>query len=152
MKPAKLHVGVRIRGDDGFIMAKYMYSQDKENFDKLMGLLKVENPKARIWDTAYLQKKFTNYLKGFCSDGFCIGTSNCMPKQEDDYKQWVEFYVGFRSKKDLFKFNIRFAAKRTRWWKSTTPFTVIGVKGDPYVPAKAGDKWNKEDPHGFIRP
>jgi len=152
MIPGRLYPKVRIQGDDGFTMAKFIYVHEQEHYDKLMEKLKVENPTSRLWDEAYIKKMFTKYLKGFCADGFCVGAVSLHPTEADNWQQKSAFYIGFRSKKDLFKFNMRFSAIRVRWWNSATHFTVVGTADDPYVPVKAGESWNKEDPQGFIKP
>lgn len=159
MIPHTLWRKARICGDDGFYMLRYVHLAEKEPFVKLLDMLgakvnstMMSNNQVRYYDHKILEQKFIKYLKTFCSASFGVASMPMRPQEEDDYAQKVEFYIAFREKKDLFKFALRFGGDRTRWWRSGLSFTIIGEDGDPYVFANAGDKWNKEDPHGYIRP
>ena len=153
MIPGRLHTKCRIRGDDGFVMAKYLYVAEPEPFVKILEMLKVQNPPQahNCHDVKYVESRFKRYLRGFCADSFCLGNKAVYPTEDDGFKTKYEIYIGFRSKKDLFKFNMRFGAKRIKWWNSTTHFTVVATADDPYRKSVSGENWNREDPQGFIR-
>ena len=154
MKPGKLHLNARIRGSDGFSMCKFVYVCNQENFDNLMDSFKAQkiNSPHICYDSRYISRKLIEFLKDFCSDGFCVAHTKIPPSEKDDYQIRNAFFIGFRNQKDLFKFSMKFRAKRILWWASGLSFTVVGTTDDKYVKAVAGEKWNKEDPHGFIEP
>lgn len=157
MKPGKLYTSARIQGGDGFIFARYIYKVDEDEFKALMDMLgfkitatMMTNNMIRYYDPRLLQSKFIKYLKTFCADGFCIATQILASQQDDDFAQKMSVLVGFRSQKDLFKFNLRFGAKRIKTWRSDLLFTAILTVDDPYDPRPGGEKWNREDPNGFL--
>lgn len=157
MKPAGLHKNAAIKGDDGFTMVKYIHIAEPEPFHTLMEILGIDKEelskrKIRHYDSKAIERCFVYYLKDFCADTFGVGSLPLRPVEEDNYTQKVAIYIAFRSKKDLFKFSLKVSCKRTRWWGSALAFTIITTEDDPYVYKKAGEKWNKEDPYGFIRP
>ena len=159
MKPGKLYKKARVRGDDGFVMLRYVFVCEKENFISLMEKLNANvdhsdwsNRQFRYVDMRMLERQLIKYLKPFCSDSFGVATHALHPSEEDDYKTKVAFYIAFRSKKDLFKFNMKFGGQRRRWWRSHLDFNLIATADDPYVFCSAGEKWNREDPHGYLRP
>ena len=110
------------------------------------------NKQFRYVDMRMLERQLIKYLKPFCADSFGVASHALQPSEEDDYKTKVALYVAFRSKKDLFKFNMKFGGLRRRWWRSHINFTVVATADDPYVFCSAGEKWNREDPHGYLRP
>ena len=159
MKPGKLYKGARIVGDDGFVMAKITHKCNIESNKKLMemvgasGDVLTRNGAPKDWiDERTLQKVFIKYLKEFCSNSFGVAISALRPVGDDDWAHKVAIYICFRERKDLFKFSMRFGAKRIRWWRSNLSFTIIGTEDETYEKRHAGDKWNKEDPHGYLRP
>jgi len=159
VKHEKLYMKARIKGDDGFVMAKHILVCNEENVKNLIKMLGVEvdtsewHPRQFEYvDVRLMDKLFIGHLKDFCADTFGVASYPMRPTEEDDYVHKICFFLAFRSRKDLFKFCMKFASKRTRWWSSSIGFTILATDDDPYEKTPAGEKWNKEDPHGFIRP
>lgn len=147
----KLHIKTRVKGTDGFVMSKYVHPHTHESNLKLIQKLGQEVVTSNQFVAPiFLQRCFVKCLKDYCANGFCISYQVERRTEENNYEPAIGFFIGFRSKKDLFKFCMKFPAKRVRWWRSEMEFTVIGKQDDDYETKHAGDDWNREDYHGVI--
>jgi len=153
-KWAQLHMDTMVRAADGFIMCKLVYEHTHESYEAIVKTLKIENPNTTYYARCDLLKgPLIAFLKSFADSTFCVShyINEIDWGNNLDAKQSSTFLVGFRDKRDMFKFTKKMpGVSRTRWWRSDAKFVVLGKVGDTFYSSKP-ERFNAEDPHHMIK-